>query len=301
MPASRIFCLARTSRCAIASSLARKARATCAVDSPQTVRKVSATWTSAAKDGWQQVKISRSMSSSSTASWSRSGACGVEQQFVRQLALLVAEGELPADTIDRLVAPDIDQPGARIGRQSVAGQRSSATANASCNASSREIEIADAAGSASPATRPASSRNIFSMSAGVIFVDRRSGADRGANLRRAIHIGEVRNSGFDASHRPGMTDTQLYTMIGRTSNRIISHRESLRRSPAHRRDPWRRPGSSRRAARGSLRTGRRVVSVLPSRMRTVVAVDGERRLARTSRSQPAISPSFTVKSTFFNA
>ena len=46
------------------SSLTRKARATTGVGSEQTVRSVSATCASSDSAGWQQVKMSRSMSSS---------------------------------------------------------------------------------------------------------------------------------------------------------------------------------------------------------------------------------------------
>src|SRR5438445_4934700 len=63
MRASRIFCLARTSRCAIVGKGTRKLRATSSVVSPHKVRSVSATCASSASAGWQQVKISRSRSS----------------------------------------------------------------------------------------------------------------------------------------------------------------------------------------------------------------------------------------------
>ncbi len=79
------------------------------------MRKVSATWTSAAKDGWQQVKISLSRSSSSVASAGSPAAACVEQDLMRQLLLLAANGDGASHAVDRLVAPDIDQPGPRIG------------------------------------------------------------------------------------------------------------------------------------------------------------------------------------------
>src|SRR6185369_16978920 len=41
----------------------------------------------------------------------------VELDLTRQLLLLAAKRDIAADAIDCLVAPDIDQPGARIGRQ----------------------------------------------------------------------------------------------------------------------------------------------------------------------------------------
>ena len=62
--ASRIFPVARTSRCAIVGTGTRNARAISSVVRPQIVRSVSATCASRASAGWQQVKISRSRSSS---------------------------------------------------------------------------------------------------------------------------------------------------------------------------------------------------------------------------------------------
>jgi hypothetical protein len=44
----------------------------------------------------------------------------IEQQFMRQLRSFAAKRDGAANAIDRLVAPDIDQPGARIGRQAAA-------------------------------------------------------------------------------------------------------------------------------------------------------------------------------------
>ena len=44
------------------------------------------------------------------------GRC-VKQQFVREFALLAAKRDLPANPVDRLVAPHIDQPCPRIGRR----------------------------------------------------------------------------------------------------------------------------------------------------------------------------------------
>jgi hypothetical protein len=51
MPAVRIFAFARASRWAIVASGTRKARATSAVDSPPSIRRVSAIWASGASAG----------------------------------------------------------------------------------------------------------------------------------------------------------------------------------------------------------------------------------------------------------
>ena len=63
MLAARILFLARTSRWAMVASGTRKARAISGVCSPAISRRVSATWASGARAGWQQVKIRRSWSS----------------------------------------------------------------------------------------------------------------------------------------------------------------------------------------------------------------------------------------------
>ena len=63
IPDSRIFRLARTSRCASVASGTTNAAAISRVVSPATNRRVSATRTSSASAGWQQAKISPSRSS----------------------------------------------------------------------------------------------------------------------------------------------------------------------------------------------------------------------------------------------
>ena len=66
MRASRIFVRARVSRRFMVSSATRNALAISDVDSPPTVRKVSATLASAASAGWQQRNTSSSRSSGTT-------------------------------------------------------------------------------------------------------------------------------------------------------------------------------------------------------------------------------------------
>src|SRR5665213_3292776 len=167
MPARRIFCLARTSRCAIASSEARNARATCAVVSPQTVRRVSATCTSAAKAGWQQMKISRSMSSSSAASAVSPDTCALSSNSCVSCCCLLRKLICRRTRSIALLRPTLTSQARGLDGGGASGQRSSATANASCNASSarsksptRRINVASAL--------PASPRNVFSISPGVM-------------------------------------------------------------------------------------------------------------------------------------
>src|SRR5882757_4782377 len=197
MPARRIFCLARNRRCAIASSLARKARATWAVVSPHTVRSVSATCTSAAKDGWQQVKISRSMSSSSTLSVASQGADACSSNSCVNACCLLRKEMLRRTRSIALWRPTLTSHARGLdgnsALNSALGQRSNATANASCKASSarsksptRRIRVASAL--------PASSRKVFSISVGV--------------------IGDTRSLGVVPGRRKASnSDVQLHTMV----------------------------------------------------------------------------------------
>src|SRR6185437_6119969 len=213
MPASRIFCLARTRRCAIASSLARKARATCAVESPHTVRKVSATCTSGAKDGWQQVKIRRSMSSLSTATSAISSDVDAFSS-----SSCVSSPSLPRNAIWRrmrsiaLLRPTLTSHALGFEGTSCAGQRSSAAAKASCNTSSarsksptRRISVASA--------RPASSRKILSISVGVMpftaLTPCHSGASRSDEPGIHNHRLGLWIPGLRLAAHPGMTTERI--------------------------------------------------------------------------------------------
>jgi hypothetical protein len=62
--AALILTFARVIRCPMAASCTRKARAISGTVRPPTIRSVSVTRLSSASAGWQQVKISRSRSSS---------------------------------------------------------------------------------------------------------------------------------------------------------------------------------------------------------------------------------------------
>ena len=208
MPARRIFCLARNRRCAIASSLARKARATCAVVSPHTVRSVSATCTSAAKDGWQQVKISRSMSSSSALSAASHGADALSSDLVRQLLLLAAKRDVAADAIDRLVAPDIDQPCARIGRQAGGGPALQRHRERILQAHPRRDRNRRRGGSGSPAPCPPR-REIFFRSRRAswgrtsdVIPGWSEGPDPRISRFRVRCFASPRNDGCAVNHRP---------------------------------------------------------------------------------------------------
>ena len=99
MRAAAIFFLARVIRAAMVASGTRNARATSAVDRPQTSRSVSATWASRDSAGWQQVKTSRRRSSSgpgacsgvtSSGSARRSTACRRSASRARLRAIVVS-------------------------------------------------------------------------------------------------------------------------------------------------------------------------------------------------------------------
>ena len=172
MPAPRIFRFARTSRCAIAGSETRNACAISPVVRPPTSRSVSATRLSAASAGWQHVNTSASRSSGSR---SRRPPRLEAPEPADELRLLL-EGLLSADAVDGAVAGGRDDPGAGRLRYPVAGQRSSAVANASCTASS--------ASSRSPRTRvriatarPHSSRKTRSTSSCMPLLQNRADLD----------------------------------------------------------------------------------------------------------------------------
>ena len=120
MRAALILALDRVSRLAIAASSTRKARAISSVVSPPSRRRVSATWASRARAGWQQVKISRSRSSATpltpSAALDPAQPGGVLGGGVEQGGLGVPQvaGRLPSQPVDGAVAGGRGQPGPRV-------------------------------------------------------------------------------------------------------------------------------------------------------------------------------------------
>src|ERR1035437_7524530 len=116
------------------------------------------------------MKISRSMSSSSAiASKAPSEAATLCSNSCASSACLPRNAMLRRTRSIALLRPTLTSHARGLEGGSAAGQRSSAVANASCNASSarsksptRRISVANA--------RPASSRNIFSISVGVMWL-----------------------------------------------------------------------------------------------------------------------------------
>src|SRR5262249_34392911 len=157
MRATRILAFARTSRWAMVAVGTRKARAISSVESPPSVRRVSATCASGARAGWQHVKMSRSLSSGTGASSS------VVSSMCRAISSCIcarrARRRMRSMALGRAV--ETSQAAGFAGLP-VAGHCSTATAYASCSASSatskspsRRMRVAR--------MRPWSARNVSSM------------------------------------------------------------------------------------------------------------------------------------------
>src|SRR6266852_4357974 len=132
--ASLILRLARTSRWAMAGSPIRKARATSSVLRPPSSRRVSATWASRARAGWQQVKISRSRSSGTGPTSCAPGLCGCSSTANSWSSSRPRASRRSRSIAHRRAVVVIQPPG--FGGRSSRGQRRSASANASWTASS---------------------------------------------------------------------------------------------------------------------------------------------------------------------
>ena len=133
-------------RCASVGAGVRNARAISSVVSPQTSRSVSATCASAASAGWQQVKIRRSRSSS-TLSGSAHAAGVVD---ARRRALVADRRARRSAARRRMASIALNRPADTSHARGLAGTPSrghcsSAARNASCSASSAEVEVAEQA------------------------------------------------------------------------------------------------------------------------------------------------------------
>ena len=107
-------------RWASVGAAARKARAISSVVRPHTSRSVSATCASGGRAGWQQVKISRSRSSSTLVVRRRVGRRPSASSRSASSAERGVEPRAAAQRVDGLEAAGRDQPGPRIGRHAVA-------------------------------------------------------------------------------------------------------------------------------------------------------------------------------------
>ena len=110
----------------------RNARAISVVDSPPSSRRVRATCAACASAGWQQVKISRSRSSRTATS--AAGSSGVYRSRA-WACRLSRDASRRSRSMARFLAVVMIQP-AGLGGIPSAGQRVTATVNASCTDSS---------------------------------------------------------------------------------------------------------------------------------------------------------------------
>jgi hypothetical protein len=122
----------------IVDSVTRKARAMSAVGIPQIVRRVSATRASSASAGWQQVKMSRSRSSTTSSSPAR-GSTSVGARAASSRSLRRSTVARRSTSVARLRATVMSQPAGLAGTPS-AGQRWRACTSASCAQSSARVQ-----------------------------------------------------------------------------------------------------------------------------------------------------------------
>ena len=125
MCASAILRFARTIRLPIVGSATRKARAISPVVMPPSARSVSATRAGISSAGWQQVKISRSRSSTIALSSSIDGSsCRASRRCqLGQPLGAIGHRPVPAQAIDRPPPRGGRDPRPRIGRNPVAPPR----------------------------------------------------------------------------------------------------------------------------------------------------------------------------------
>src|SRR5207253_2329566 len=109
MRAPAIFFFARVMRAAMVGSLTRNARATSAVESPHSSRRVRATFASAASAGWQQVQISRSRSSAISPSTAAGAATPVIRSDRASGVEHLHRTHLDAPELVRHVLGDLDR------------------------------------------------------------------------------------------------------------------------------------------------------------------------------------------------
>ena len=198
MFAAAIFFFARVIRWPMVVSDTRNAEAISGTVSPPSRRRVSATRASGARAGWQQVKISRSRSSST----GPVGAWGVSSAIIRACWYLASRCDsrrilsMPLRTAVVVSHP----PG--LGGTPSTGHRSTAASSASAAASSatsmspnRRIREAT--------TRPCSSRKIRSISRSVV-----TSGWKGRTSTRPSHAADASIASFSAASRSGASRIQ---------------------------------------------------------------------------------------------
>src|SRR5438552_3629421 len=200
MRAALILRLARARRCAIVGSATRNDRATSLVDRPPSSRNVSATWASMESAGWQQVKMRRSRSSCTGPSFS--GPPGSSLPGKSTAASL--SSSRPRDSrrrrsMARLRAVVVIQPPG-LGGSPSPGHLRSATANASCTASSARsmspktrIRAATDRPDSSRKMRPTSASSTLGGASTSCTLSARGCLPEGPDLDRPLHaVGGLR-------------------------------------------------------------------------------------------------------------
>src|SRR5215470_2768663 len=197
MRATRILAFARTRRWAMVEVGTRKARAISSVESPPRVRRVRATCASGARAGWQHVKISRSLSSGTGAS--SSAVCSMCRAISSCICASRVRRRIRSMALWRAV--ETSQAAGFAGLP-VAGHCSTATAYASCSASSatskspsRRMRVAR--------MRPWSARNVSSMRMIAL------GAQATPPSKHA-HLDLLRRPGPHRPHLDGVTGPQQW-------------------------------------------------------------------------------------------
>src|SRR5262245_6129807 len=146
---------------------------------------------------------------------------GVELELMDQLLLLAAKGDIAADAVDRLVAPDIDQPGARVLRQLAGRPAFQRHRKGILQHILGEIEIADEADQRGHRPARLVAEDLFDFDRGHCGANSVHSSFRGVRSTspESILMMVAMDSGLIASRCPGMTiwRHQLYTQIGRTS------------------------------------------------------------------------------------
>src|SRR5215470_18098264 len=195
MRATRILAFARTRRWAMVEVGTRKARAISSVESPPRVRRVRATCASGARAGWQHVKISRSLSSGTGAS--SSAVCSMCRAISSCICASRVRRRIRSMALWRAVETS---HAAGLAGLPVAGHCSTATAYASCSASSatskspsRRMRVAR--------MRPWSARKVSSMRMVALGAQATPASER-------AHLDLLRRPGPHRPHLDGVTGPQ---------------------------------------------------------------------------------------------
>src|SRR5436190_10585610 len=194
------------------------------------------------------------------------------------MLLLAAKGDIAADAVDRLVAPDIDQPRTRDGRQPALRPTLQRHRKGVLQYIFRQIEIADEADQRGHRPARPVAKDLFDFDRGhaertlTLVILRCASAHRGApqgagygaqlrTIARRWAASPERQSLLRHPPRPHLDRPQPRTphkpRSAEPRSSPAARWESARRWRSPHQDPWPRPYSTRRVAPGFRRTGRR--------------------------------------------